>query len=169
MLARIPSGRTVVLDVVITPMVRRPMVDGMEVSSRSDGDLHPATRALLAVHLDRLGVHACISARRCPVSRASHITDKETAMEPDVEVAERLQFTNLSLIRLESIIGDLTKRARVVNEDAISHLLQRGVLAPVAAAGCCKPDGGTCCPNKRLDLAELPVRPDVAGEPQPSR
>ena len=44
--------------------------------------------------------------------------------------------------------ADLTKRLTVTNK-AISHMVKKGALARMAADGCCKPDGGTCCVNKR--------------------
>jgi hypothetical protein len=72
-------------------------------------------------------------------------------MEPDdVAAAERLSLQTLSQLHLDRLTQELTKRVMVVNEDALTHLVQRCVLAPVAAAGCCKTDGGTCCPNKQL-------------------
>ena len=46
---------------------------------------------------------------------------------------------------LEGLMQELTKRVRVVNEDALNHLVDRGVIARMARDGCCKPDGGTCC------------------------
>jgi hypothetical protein len=73
-------------------------------------------------------------------------------MEPKADATEFASLQAVSQLRLEALITELTRRAMVVNDDALTHLLQRGVLAPVAAAGCCKPDGGTCCPNKRLNL-----------------
>jgi hypothetical protein len=30
-------------------------------------------------------------------------------------------------------------------------MLRKGALARMAADGCCKPDGGTCCVNKKLN------------------
>ena len=74
-------------------------------------------------------------------------------MEPDIEaITDRLSLQTLSQLRLEGLVDQLTKRLMVVNDDALSHLVDRGVLARVAAAGCCKPDGGTCCPNRRLRM-----------------
>ncbi|HEU4892268.1 MAG TPA: hypothetical protein VFT47_12010 [Vicinamibacterales bacterium] len=63
-------------------------------------------------------------------------------------------FETITQLRLEALMQELTKRVRVVNEDALTHLVDRGVLARVARAGCCKPDGGTCCPNARPQLAD---------------
>lgn len=61
-------------------------------------------------------------------------------------------FETVTQLRLEALMQELTKRVRVVNEDALTHLVDRGVIARMARDGCCKPDGGTCCPNARLRL-----------------
>ncbi|WP_141100641.1 hypothetical protein [Roseateles aquatilis] len=62
-----------------------------------------------------------------------------------------LTMETVSQLRLEALMSELTRRVMVVQPNAIDHLVQRGVLAPLARDGCCKPDGGTCCPNaKRL-------------------
>ena len=58
-------------------------------------------------------------------------------------------FETITQLRLEGLMQELTKRVRVVNEDALTHLVDRGVLARLARGGCCKPDGGTCCPNAK--------------------
>lgn len=61
-------------------------------------------------------------------------------------------FETVTQLRLEALMQELTKRVRVVNEDALAHLVDRGVIARMARDGCCKPDGGTCCPNARTRL-----------------
>ena len=61
-------------------------------------------------------------------------------------------FETVTQLRLEALMQELTKRVRVVNEDALTHLVDRGVIARMARDGCCKPDGGTCCPNARIRL-----------------
>ena len=71
-------------------------------------------------------------------------------MEPDIEAGERLDAATVSQLRVDSLIKELTRRVMVVNDDALVHLQQRGVIASAARDGCCKPDGGTCCPNARL-------------------
>lgn len=58
----------------------------------------------------------------------------------------------ISARRVEALIEELSKRVMVVNEDSLKHLMQRGVIAAAARDGCCKPDGGTCCPNARTQL-----------------
>ncbi len=42
-------------------------------------------------------------------------------------------FETITQLRLEGLMQELTKRVRVVNEDALTHLVDRGVLAPVGA------------------------------------
>lgn len=61
-----------------------------------------------------------------------------------------LQIELVSQLRLEALLHELTKRTMVVNEDALTHLQNQGVIPKMARDGCCKPDGGTCCPNARL-------------------
>ena len=68
-------------------------------------------------------------------------------------------FETITQLRLEALMQELTKRVRVVNEDALTHLLDRGVIARLARDGCCKPDGGTCCPNARTPIVERVVDP----------
>jgi hypothetical protein len=72
------------------------------------------------------------------------------------ESAGGLQFEAVPADRVDALLKELATRVRVVNEDALQHLVDRGVLARMAADGCCKPDGGTCCPNKRTAF-EIPV------------
>lgn len=71
-------------------------------------------------------------------------------MELDQATADRLTLNTVSELRVEGLIRELTRRVMVVQPDALQHLVDRGVLARFAADGCCKPDGGTCCPNKKL-------------------
>jgi hypothetical protein len=71
-------------------------------------------------------------------------------MEAIQDGGERFTLQTLSELRLDSLLNELTKRLMVVNNGALAHLVERGVLAPFAADGCCKPDGGTCCPNAKL-------------------
>jgi hypothetical protein len=61
-------------------------------------------------------------------------------------------FETVTQLRLEALMQELTKRVRVVNEDTLTHLVDRGVIARMARDGCCKPDGGTCCPNARTQI-----------------
>jgi len=58
----------------------------------------------------------------------------------------------ISARRVEALMEQLSKRVMVVHEDSLQHLIQRGVIAVAARDGCCKPDGGTCCPNARTRL-----------------
>ena len=61
-------------------------------------------------------------------------------------------FETVTQLRLEALMQEQTKRVRVVNEDSLTHLVDRGVIARMARDGCCKPDGGTCCPNAKTRL-----------------
>lgn len=54
------------------------------------------------------------------------------------------------------LMGELTNRLMLVTDQTLNHLRSHGVIsahggAPVMARadGCCKPDGGTCCVNKK--------------------
>jgi hypothetical protein len=71
-------------------------------------------------------------------------------MGGDAGSDELRRFEVVSQVRLEMLLTELTKRVMVVNDDALTHLIDRGVLAVAARDGCCKPDGGTCCPNARV-------------------
>jgi hypothetical protein len=73
-------------------------------------------------------------------------------MSEDKQVTALQHFEAVSQVRLEALLKELTKRVMVVNEDALKHLVDRGVIALMARDGCCKPDGGTCCPNAKLRL-----------------
>ena len=73
-------------------------------------------------------------------------------MSDEKTLAQLQAFETVTLHRLESLMQELTKKARVVNEDALNHLVERGVIAVMARDGCCKPDGGTCCPNAKLRI-----------------
>jgi hypothetical protein len=70
-------------------------------------------------------------------------------MSDEKQMAALLQFETVSQFRLEGLLKELTKRVMVVHEDALQHLQDRGVIALMARDGCCKPDGGTCCPNAK--------------------
>jgi hypothetical protein len=50
----------------------------------------------------------------------------------------------------------LTKRL-LVTDKALQHLVGHGMISveQIRAAGCCAPDGGTCCPNKGRMLRQL--------------
>jgi hypothetical protein len=51
--------------------------------------------------------------------------------------------------RVGELLHELTKRLMVVTDHSLSHLQARGVVPLMARDGCCKPDGGTCCVNKK--------------------
>jgi hypothetical protein len=53
-------------------------------------------------------------------------------------------------------------RSLLVDWKVLEHLHQRGLveeqyLLRRAADGCCKPDGGTCCVNKRIERPQTKV------------
>lgn len=73
------------------------------------------------------------------------------------QISQLQQFQTVTQLRLDALVQELGKRARVVNEDSLDHLVQRGVIALMARDGCCKPDGGTCCPNARLRTTVGPL------------
>lgn len=73
-------------------------------------------------------------------------------MSDEKQMAALQQFETVSQLRMEVLLKELTKRVMVVNNDALKHLVDRGVIARMAADGCCKPDGGTCCPNKKVQI-----------------
>ena len=73
-------------------------------------------------------------------------------MSNDKSPSSLQPFETVTQLRLEALMSELSKRIRVVNEDALTHLVDRGVIARMARDGCCKPDGGTCCPNARTRL-----------------
>ena len=57
---------------------------------------------------------------------------------------------------VETLIRELDRRLMLVTPQAINHLQSHGAIpmkgiepAMLRADGCCKPDGGTCCPNKK--------------------
>jgi hypothetical protein len=63
---------------------------------------------------------------------------------------ERLSARSISFEQAVMLMEELNKRMSVVSEQALGHLMSKGVIAAIAREGCCKPDGGTCCPNKKI-------------------
>jgi hypothetical protein len=63
-----------------------------------------------------------------------------------------LRALSVTQARLDALVLDLTKKTMVVSDASLQHLVDQGVLARLARAGCCKPDGGTCCPNKKIGM-----------------
>jgi hypothetical protein len=68
--------------------------------------------------------------------------------------------TAISLERAEELMAELSRRLTVVSDQALDHLVVRGVLGTKARDGCCKPDGGTCCPNARRIASKAGPRTD---------
>ena len=77
--------------------------------------------------------------------------------EPNVRGDETLATRPISLEQARSLLQEMSLRLTVVSEQGLGHLLARGVIAPVARDGCCKPDGGTCCPNKKLTVGQIGI------------
>ena len=77
--------------------------------------------------------------------------------ELNVREEEKLATRPISLEQAMSLLQDMSRRLNVVSEQGLGHLLARGVIAPIARDGCCKPDGGTCCPNKKLTIRQVDV------------
>jgi hypothetical protein len=70
-------------------------------------------------------------------------------MSDEKQISNIQQFETVTQLRLEKLVNELTRRVMVVSDDSLKHLVDRGVIALMARDGCCKPDGGTCCPNAR--------------------
>ena len=51
----------------------------------------------------------------------------------------------------DELITTLSRRLMVVTDEALHHLVQRKVIGAELAGACCKPDGGTCCPNRSYE------------------
>jgi hypothetical protein len=83
-------------------------------------------------------------------------------MSEDKQLGNVEQFETVSQLRVEKLVNKLTKRLMVVNDDALKHLVDRGVIALMARDGCCKPDGGTCCPNARIRVDAVSTRERVS-------
>lgn len=69
---------------------------------------------------------------------------------------DRLATTSVSPERVEELMSELTNRMMLVTDQTLNHLQSHGVvpmagkaLTALRADGCCKPDGGTCCVNKK--------------------
>lgn len=63
---------------------------------------------------------------------------------------------SVSQERVVELMTVLEKRLMLVTDSTINHLREHGVipkeeesLRMMRAGGCCKPDGGTCCVNKK--------------------
>jgi hypothetical protein len=69
----------------------------------------------------------------------------------------KITSTPISRERADQLIGELARRLNVVTAEALDHLVYRKVIQSRVADGCCKPDGGTCCPNARLTVFDARV------------
>jgi hypothetical protein len=70
---------------------------------------------------------------------------------------EKLTTVSVSAERVEELLLELNNRLMLVTDHTLNHLKSHGaiptpgVTARMARAdGCCKPDGGTCCVNKKI-------------------
>ena len=66
---------------------------------------------------------------------------------------DKLSTASVSPERVEEVLTQLKNRLMLVTDQTLNHLKSHGVI-PMAgvmarADGCCKPDGGTCCVNKK--------------------
>lgn len=54
-------------------------------------------------------------------------------------------------LQVKKLMDELSKRLMVVTDNSLNHLIEKGVISKldIKRAGCCKPDGGTCCPNAK--------------------
>lgn len=52
--------------------------------------------------------------------------------------------------KVEELIRDLKIRLMLVTDQTLNHLRVHNVIPRMErAAGCCKPDGGSCCVNRK--------------------
>ncbi len=68
----------------------------------------------------------------------------------------KLPTNSASPERVEHLLSELKNRLMLVTDETLTHLQSHGAVpmkgaAPtlVRADGCCKPDAGTCCVNKK--------------------
>ena len=56
--------------------------------------------------------------------------------------------------RVDELMAELKNRLMLVTDQTLNHLKSHGVIpmpgVMARADGCCKPDAGTCCPNKKV-------------------
>jgi hypothetical protein len=67
---------------------------------------------------------------------------------------EQPSTVSVSEERVRELMNELTNRLMLVTDHTLNHLKSHGVIPThgvmARADGCCKPDGGTCCPNKKF-------------------
>jgi hypothetical protein len=62
----------------------------------------------------------------------------------------QLPTVSVSPERVEELMNELKNRLMLVTDHTLNHLQSHGVILDITrAAGCCKPDGGTCCVRKQ--------------------
>lgn len=69
---------------------------------------------------------------------------------------DKLSTTSVSPERVQELMSELQTRLMLVTDRTLNHLQSHGAVpkpgasaAVLRADGCCKPDGGTCCVNKK--------------------
>jgi hypothetical protein len=82
---------------------------------------------------------------------------EENIMADENAVGGKLSTVSVSPERVQELMSELQNRLMLVTDRTLNHLQSHGALPAhgakptvVRADGCCKPDGGTCCVNKKL-------------------
>jgi hypothetical protein len=70
---------------------------------------------------------------------------------------DKLSTVSASAQHVEELLTELRSRLMLVTDSTLNHLKSHGVIIAHGATptmaradGCCKPDGGTCCVNKKV-------------------
>ena len=78
-----------------------------------------------------------------------------------VDPSHEFKMASISAERVELLVNQLKNRMMLVTDETKRHLQSHGVM-PIGvnpgilrADGCCKPDGGTCCVNKKVAFNEI--------------
>jgi hypothetical protein len=67
-------------------------------------------------------------------------------------MSDKTSPATVSRERVDALMRELHSRLMLVTDPVLNHLQSHGVIGLVPAprdAGCCRPDGGTCCVNKK--------------------
>ena len=77
-------------------------------------------------------------------------------------MSDTTSIKNVPKTEINYLLHALSRKLMLLTPDAINHLQSHGVIpvkgidpTRLRADGCCKPDGGTCCPNKKI--VESPI------------
>ena len=77
------------------------------------------------------------------------------------EGSREFKTTSISAERVELLLSHLKSSWMLVTDETKRHLQAHGVMpiganpGVLRADGCCKPDGGTCCVNKKVAFNEI--------------